>query len=181
MTGGRRRMSLVAMALGLAGLHLEASQGTTGEYELKAAMLYKFTAYVDWPASAFEPGDSKFRIGYVGKDVFEGALERTVKERKAKERAVEIVRFASAEDAKPCAVLFVSQAESANLEKIAGALKGTSTLIITETEGAARRGGIINFYLQGKEVRFEVNPEAALRERLRIGAQLLRLARIVKD
>lgn len=158
-----------------------ASQATgPSEYEVKAAFLYNFALYVEWPAAALD-GRPAFTVGMVGKDVFGGVLEKTMKDRTAQGKKVEVARFAAAEDIKACHILFVPYGEREQLDKITAALKGTSTLIVTEFDEALKKGSIINFFLEDKRVRIEVNPDAAGRENLRVGAKVLRLARIVKD
>lgn len=147
---------------------------------MKAAFLYNFALYLEWPASAFE-GRSTFTIGRVGQDVFDGALEKTMKGRTAQGKPVEVLRFATAEDVKPCHILFVPYGERDQLARIANAVKGGSTYIVSDFEGALRKGATLNFYLEDKRVRIEVNPDAAGRENLKVGAKVLRLSRIVKD
>ena len=162
-------------------LCLLASQAQgPGEYDVKAAFLYNFAHYVEWPPAALEGRDALV-IGCLGPDVFAGALEKTMKDRTAQGRPVRVRRFAAQEQVAPCHILFVPVGERERIEKAAAALKGSGTLIVSESEGALRRGAAINFYLEGQRVRFEVNPEAAGRENLRLGAKILRLARIVKD
>ena len=178
--GGRR----VGWAILVLALHLPlaARQGAgPGEYDVKAAFLYNFALYAEWPAAAFEGKRAIFGVGSVGRDVFAGALEKTIAGRMAQGRSMEVARFAAPDDVKACHILFVPLAEKDQLEKIATGLKGAGTLIVTEFEGGARRGAAINFYLEDSRVRIEVNPDAAAREGLKIGAKVLRLARIVKD
>ncbi|HEX7901435.1 MAG TPA: YfiR family protein [Planctomycetota bacterium] len=158
-----------------------AAQGSgPGEYEVKAAFLYNFALYLEWPASAFE-GRSTFTIGRVGPDVFDGALEKTMKGRTAQGKPVEVLRFATAEDVKPCHILFVPVGERDQLARIAKAVQGGSTYVVSEFEGALRKGALLNFYLEDKRVRIEVNPDASARENLKISAKVLRVARIVKE
>ncbi len=151
-----------------------------GEYEVKAAFLYNFALYVEWPAPALQERPA-FTIGAVGKDVFGGALEKIVKDRTAQGKPVTVVRFATADDVKPCHILFVPHGERDQLELIAKALKGSSTLLVGESEGVLAKGAVVNFFLEDKRVRIEVNPDAAGRENLRVGAKVLRLAKVVKD
>ena len=155
-----------------------AQEAGPGEYEVKAAFLYNFALYVEWPAQA---GGGPIKIGLVGKDVFAGALEKTMKGRTAQGKPLEVVRFATADDVKPCHLLFVPYGERDRLEAISRTLKGSATLIVSELEGALLKGSILNLYLEDKRVRIEVNPDAAARENLKIGAKVLRVSRIVKD
>ncbi|HEX7901433.1 MAG TPA: YfiR family protein [Planctomycetota bacterium] len=164
----------------LSALPGAAQETGPGEYEVKAAFLYNFALYVEWPASA-AAGRGAIKIGQVGKDVFDGALEKTMRDRTAQGKPLEVVRYATADDVKPCHLLFVPYGERDRLEALARALKGSATLIVSEFEGAPHKGGVLNFYLEDKRVRIEVNPDAAARENLKIGAKVLRVSRIVKD
>ena len=175
---GRGIVTAFVCLLGVApGL---AQETGPGEYEVKAAFLYNFALYVEWPADA-AAGGGAIKVGVLGRDVFAGALEKTFKDRTAQGKPLEVVRFAAVDDVKPCHLLFVPYGERDRLEAVARALKGSATLIVSEFEGAPLKGGVLNFYLEGKRVRIEVNPDAAARENLKIGAKVLRLSRIVRD
>jgi hypothetical protein len=175
---GRGALSAL-LALGFCASAPAQGQGPS-EYDVKAAFLYNFALYVEWPPAALA-GREDFSVGVLGKDVFDGALERTMKDRTAQGKPVRVLRFDAAEGVKPCHILFVPGPEGDRVEKLAAALKGSGTMIVTESSGALRRGAIINFFLEDKRVRIEVNPDAAARENLRVGAKVLRLAKVVKD
>jgi hypothetical protein len=78
-------------------------------------------------------------------------------------------------------VLFVTRAAGKSPEELSVALRGTATLLVGEDEGFAERGGSLNFYKLEGSVKFEANPDAAARARLKLGSQLVKLARVVKD
>jgi hypothetical protein len=180
-----------ARAVVLLGLAWLASSPASGqppddellrqEYNVKAAFLYSFGRYVEWPAGALGPAGAPFTIGVLGGDPFHGALDEIARTRKLQGRPLAVRYFASWADYRPCQVLFI--AGNVPLEQQEAAvrkLRGAAVLLVGETEGFAARGGGVNFYREQQNVRFEINVEALRGQRLQINAKLLSLARPVK-
>lgn len=144
------------------------------EYIVKGGFLYNFGVYVDWP-EAPDP----FIIGVLGEDPFGEVLDEIARRKKLKGAPIQIRRFKDVSEYSPVHLLFVAEPEMlpAAMEKIGD----NPVLIVADTEGAARRGATINFYIEQDKVRFEVNREAATRKGLKISSQLLRFARIVDE
>jgi len=82
-------------------------------------------------------------------------------------------------DLKNCHLVFISKSERSRLADIFSSLESASVLTVSETENFARRGGIINFYLDGNKVRFEINADAAQRKGIKISSQLLKLGKVL--
>jgi hypothetical protein len=82
---------------------------------------------------------------------------------------------------KPCQLVFVNSAEDKLLSEILNSLKGTSALVVGESEGFAERGGEIQFFLEDNKLRFAINVDAIHRARLTVSSKLLALAKIVHD
>lgn len=177
---GRLPLSAIPFLLSLV-LAAAGQDKPPTEYEVKAAFLYNFAVNVEWPAKAFENDKAPFRVAVVGKDPFNGVLDSTFKNKTAQGRPLEVLRFASVADIKPCTILFLPAAGKDDLAKVQEALKGANTLLVCESEGAAARGSPLNFYMDANRVRFEANIAAADRAGVKIGAKLLRIARVVKD
>ena len=154
-------------------------QEAAPEYELKAAFLYNFATYADWPADAFPDPRAPFRVGVCGKDPFGPLLEEAFLGKTVGGRPIVVKRSPEVADLGSCQLVFVPASERTSRALLA--LEGTRALTVGEREGFAQEGGCVNFYLEGKRVRFEINPEAAKRAGLKISSKLLRLARIVKD
>ena len=152
----------------------------TPEYLIKAAYLYNFALFVEWPADAFKAANAPLVIGVVGADPFDVALDRTIQNKRINRRPLVVRRLQWGQDLKRCHILFVSSSESAKASDLATRLGGLPILIVGETPGFARRGGTINFTIDDNKVGFEVNVNAAKRSRLNISAKLLNLARIVR-
>ncbi len=151
------------------------------EHDLKAAFVYNFLIFAEWPEGRFADKDSPMIVGIVGKDPFNGALEKAFNGRTAHGRNVEIRRFESVKDLKDCHLLFVPDSERKNLADVLADLKAKATLVVTESPGLAARGAALNLVVEEKKVKIEANPDAAGRASVKLSAKLLKLARIVKD
>jgi hypothetical protein len=157
-------------------------QDSAGEYEVKAAMLYNLTRFVEWPASAYPDEQTPTAICILGQDPFGDFLTSMVSKQMGKGgRAVEIRRMQNEKGAHGCHVLYISTSERKSVAGIFSALKGSSILTVGEMAQFATRGGMIQFSLEEKQVRFEINLDAASRAELKISSRLLMLARIVKE
>jgi hypothetical protein len=168
--------------LALGCLALPAQAGPPTEYEVKAAFLFHFAKFVEWPPEAFADRTASLVVGVLGEDPFEGVLERAVAGRRVRERAIEVRYFdglAGVGDS-PVHILFVaSQSEAAQVAELSHRFAGRNILLVGESEGFAERGGAVNFTREGKKVRFEINPQAAEAAGLRLSSRLLSLATIV--
>lgn len=183
----RARHPVVRLLIGAACVCLTAGRGSPAagsqpapEYLIKAAYLYNFAMFVEWPNAAFARADSPIVIGVLGSDPFGQALDQTVRDKTVNNRHIRIDRVQSTQDLSRCHILFVSPSETARLNDVAYRLDGTSVLIVGDTAGLAKRGAIITFVVEDNKVRLEVNVEAAKRARLSISSKLLNLARIVR-
>lgn len=164
--------SLVLCA-GAYGLSEQAS-----EYQVKAAYLYNFAKFVEWPAGSSDAG-RQFQIAVLGHDPFGPVLDETVEGKTVRGRAVVVRRVSSAAEARACDELFLAAAEARRLPEVLQALQGRSILIVGESRDFVLEGGMIGLVNENSKVRFEVNTSAAERARLRVSSQLLSLARRV--
>ncbi|MFA7005495.1 MAG: YfiR family protein [Verrucomicrobiia bacterium] len=160
-------------------LETRAATPAAKEYEVKAAFLLNFAQYVEWPPAAFPTPDAPIIIGILGDDPFGKALDQTVRGETIKNRPIAVHRSRQIESLKHCHLLFISKSERGRLANIFARLAGRYCLTVGETDRFARSGGIINFRLQGANVRFEINLDAARRNGLTISSKLLRLAIII--
>lgn len=151
---------------------------TAGEYDVKAAFLYNFTKFVEWPSDAF--ADDSFRICVLGEDPFGKSL-KDLTGQEAAGRKLQVLVFKE-DIARPedCHVLFVSRSERGRLPSILAAVRSSPVLTVSDTSGFLDNGGIINFILEGSKVRFEINQEAADRAKIKISSKLMQLAKRVK-
>ena len=155
------------------------AKNAPNEYEVKAACLYNFLKYVEWPAQAFAAADNPWTIGVLGEDPFGKWLEKAVGDKIVNGKKIVIRRAAQLEDVTPCQLLFLSQSEKGRVKKVLAKLQGTSILTVSECDTFAEQGGIINFLMSGEKIRFEINLNAAQRAGLKMSPKLLNVARIV--
>ena len=178
-----RLLITVAMVI-LASLAFEAhaqDSSVSSEYLIKAGFIYNFANLVQWPSNAFTQPDSPIVIGILGEDPFGTVLDRVLAGKKVNGRIFLVKRLKSVPDLKECHIVFVSSSEMAHLAEAIHLVKGMPILTIGEIPGFAKRGGIINLFLEDNKVHFEVNVEAAKEADLNISSRLLALARIVQE
>jgi hypothetical protein len=175
---------LVAVAIFLAlawSMDLLAQPMGSTEYEIKAAFLYNFAKFVEWPRSAFSDPKQPLGVCVFGRDPFGHTLEEALLGKSIGNRQVYLGRARQVPDLAGCQMVFISAAESSHLVEIISGLRGHSVLLVGESEGFASSGGAIQFVLDQNRVRFAINPDAANRAGLKISSKLLALATIVRD
>ncbi len=152
------------------------------EYNVKAAFLYSFGRYIEWPKDAFDHHSGAFVLGVCGEDPFGEILDRIVQSKTIQERRIVILRMATIEELQPCHILFVSRTiPRAQQIAIFNKMRNKPTLLVGETPGSAERGCGINFFLEGNTVRFEINVEAIRQKMLILDAKLLSLGKKVPE
>jgi hypothetical protein len=151
------------------------AQAQADEYQVKAAFIFNFAKFVDWPVDAFSDGGTLV-VGVVGDDPFGGALDR-LNGSAANGRRLRIKRLRFGDNLRACHILFISKSEGKNLGKILDSLKGASVLTIGEMPQFNQSGGMIRFVIQSNKVRFEINSAASAQVRLRISSKLLALSK----
>lgn len=149
------------------------------EHELKAAFLFNFTKFVEWPPEAFDASVSRFRICIVGDEPLADFLEDLVSGEGVRGRSLEVARYGRARDARSCQILFVGAGEdSEELERVPGVVEGR-VLTVGESEDFLRSGGLIRFRLLGGRIRLQVSDPARAASRLRLSSKLLQLCDLV--
>jgi hypothetical protein len=178
--GLRIFLSFAIVSLLASPTPLRAQSALQREYEIKAAYLYNFITYIDWPADALPPVGSTLTIGVVGENPFGSALN-PLNGKKVKGRTLAVKQISSVKDLEQCQMVFICPSEKARLAEILSQLKDSRVLTVSEMDGFAEQGGIINFISERNRVRFEINPEAARRLGMTISSELLKLAKLVKS
>jgi hypothetical protein len=157
-----------------------ASAQPASEYELKAAFLYNFTKFAEWPATAFEDGDAPFRLCVVGDDPFGPLLDDLVVGERAGGRRIEVVRHRRAREAAHCQlVYFAADQDPAAVGELAAAAGGT-VFTVGESEDFLAAGGLLRFQVRRNRIRLVINEEARSQSRLKISSKLLQLADLVR-
>ncbi len=148
------------------------------EYKVKAAFLYNFAKFVDWPAGAFADAKSPFNLCVLGEDPFGSALDQTVAGDSIGGRPIAVQRGAHLSELKGCHILFVSRSEEGRQRDIFAALHNGPVLTVGDSGSFLDAGGMIDFVIEGGKLRFEINRGAVDRSPLKISSKLLRLARL---
>ena len=115
------------------------------EYQIKAAFLFNFAQFVDWPASAFTGDAAPFYVGILGDDPFGAALDETVQGEVIGNHKIIVVRSQKIDDLKSCQMIFVSKSEKQHITEILSDLDSRPILKVSEINGFAEHGGGINF------------------------------------
>lgn len=147
------------------------------EYDVKAAFLYNFVKFVEWPASAFRDERSPITLCVYGTDPFGHSLDDVVRGETVGGRGLVVERPSHPGAAEGCHVLFLGAAERERAAEVLAAVGSRPVLTVGDFDGFLRAGGVINFVLDDGRVRFLINPDAAARGRLTISSKLLRLAK----
>ena len=180
VTGVLRTCALsILVAAGIAGPCAAQSDAQTAEYRVKAAFLYKFGGYVEWPQGVFAKPDSPIAIGVIGADALAEELARIVAGRTINGRPVTVRKLRPGEAVARLHVLFVGRSDSSRLADILAAAKGQPLLTVTETDEALKLGSMINFVVVEDKVRFDIAPPPSESSNLKISARLLGVARKV--
>ncbi|MBI5196614.1 MAG: YfiR family protein [Nitrospirae bacterium] len=175
----KNRISFLIL-LSLSTLLLAATQAYTehakpAEYEVKAAFIYNFAKFIEWPADT----GANINLCVLGEDPFGAALD-SINGKPVRDKNVAVKRIKSHQQLKTCQIVFISASEKEHLAQILDAVENLSVLTIGDTNGFIQQGVIINFYIEDEKVRFEINPKAAESADLKISSKLLKLGRIVK-
>jgi hypothetical protein len=181
----RRAFALaLALALGALPVRVTAQAAAAGddllEHEVKAAFVFKFGEFVDWPAEVFNVPNAPFTIAVLGATPIAEVLEQLGKQRRINGRPVVVRRLQRGEAIVPAQILFIGASESERLRAAAEPLKAASTLTVTETTRPSQPSGVINFVVRDNRVRFEIDAEAAEQSNLKISSKVLSLALVVK-
>jgi len=177
LIGSRWKSFLIRIAVCFVAIAAQAQSAT--EYQVKAAFLFNFAKFVEWPADAFPGADAPLQICVLGQDPFGHEFEEMIADKTVNAHRIEIIHPSGVPQAKACQVIFVASSERQQAREILRGLRGASVLSVGDTSGFAKMGGIINFVLDDGRVRFEVNVKAAERAHLKISARLLTIAKLI--
>jgi len=174
-------LAFVAMCYGAeTGQRVPADEPRPTDYKAKAAYLYNFARFVEWPEDAFDGPQAPFIIGILGEDPFGQAFD-SVRGKTVKGRTLIIKKIDDVRESTSCQILFIGALERGKRQTILKALQHGSVLTAGDTEGFAKAGGVVNFVVTDKSVGFEVNVDAAQRKRLKFSSRILNIAVIVHD
>jgi hypothetical protein len=145
-------------------------------YAIHANIIYRFTKYINWPDDK-KTGD--FVIGVIGDTPLYDELKIFISNKTASGQPFVIRKYSTTAYSYNCHILFVSNDESGSIKRIAANTAGTSTLLVTESEGLSRKGSCINFVIVDDRLKLEINKSNIERRSLDIASELLNLGIIV--
>lgn len=181
-TRPRRWLGLLASALLLAGpvAAQPEEEHAPGETEIKAAFVYKFTGYAEWPRPALGEADSPLVIGVAGADDIAAELRRIVSGRTVRDRPVNVRTVNSASDVAGVHVLFIGSDAGPRMARFIEAARNRPILVISDAPDGLERGAMINFVMVKRRVQFEIAVEPAEKAGLALSSRLLAVAFRVK-
>ena len=182
MAVSRAHLRLAALVLILASLAASAAgdgQKQRLEYQVKAAMLYNFAAFVEWPRGTLDKPGQPLVVGSLGNDAFVDVLADMIRGESVQGHPVEVRRFEKLGDLSLCHLLFITDEMQPSLPQVLAVVERVGgVLTVGNGDQFTAEGGVIGFIREGNKVRFEVNVAAAERGGFKISSKLLRLARI---
>jgi hypothetical protein len=167
---------LCLAALSLMSLSKSKAQHET-DYKVHANIIYRFTKYIDWPVNK-KSGD--FIIGVVGESPLFDELKALSANKTVGSQKIVVVKMSPSASSYNCHILFIGEEESNSLKKIAALTAGAAILIVSESEGLARKGSCINFITVDERLKLEINKANVEQRDLRIASELLELGIIIK-
>jgi hypothetical protein len=154
---------------------------TLSEQQVKAAFLYYFIKFIDWPQEVFPEKNSPILVGVIGDDSLGRELDQSLRKKTINGRELVLRQIGWPGEVKGYHILLLCASEAKVIPAVLASVKGSPVLTVGEIDRFGEQGGIINFYIEDKKVRFEINIDAAEKARLKISSQLLSLAKIVRD
>ncbi len=167
--------ALAAGAL-LASVSIARAADSSKEYQIKAAFLYNFAKFVEWPTNTFASSDAPIVIGIIGKNPFGNDLEKAVRDRFVNGHPVQIKFIDEHFTNVTSHVLFFAPGEGKPASGFLSKVASLPILTVGDGDQFLEQGGMINFLFEADKVRFQINSEAARRAGLKISANLQKLA-----
>ena len=158
----------------------QAQQAIASEVRVKAAYLYNFGKFVEWPENNVPEQDQSFEICVLGADPFGPILDAALARGSIDGKNVTAKRISKPQDVDSCRILFISTSEEGHLKEVLTALDKASVLTVSDIPRFSQRGGMIGFILDGNRVRFDVNLASAQSARLTLSSELLKVATNVR-
>jgi hypothetical protein len=173
----RHTALVLVFALVSAGIVVRAQPAPAAtEYQVKAAYLYNFGRFIEWPARPTSPSSDDFLVCVLGQDPFGDTLDHAIAGANIGTRHVLARRIAKPDETGGCQILFISASEERQLAPIVNAVSKSAVLTVSDIPNFTRRGGMIQFVTEGNRVRFEINLTPADAAGLAVSSDLLKVA-----
>jgi len=175
VTTGAQILLLVGLFVALLGGVPSVQANNESEYRLKAAFLYNFAKFVEWPPEAFANEEAPLLICIAGANPFGDALD-TLSGKTVASHPVEVRHIPTATGLEPCHVVFIGRAEQGRFQALLAKLNHLPILTVSDIDDFARAGGMIGLVEAEQRIRFAVNLTVARQADLKLSSQLLKLA-----
>jgi hypothetical protein len=156
-----------------------AQTNPSSEYEVKAAFLFHFAQFVEWPEETFRDASSPLTYCTVGADPFRGSLDAGISGKTIGTRPLQVTHLQQPQNFRGCQILFIGAGDKKLAATVLTRLKGTPILTVGESQDFAQDGGMIGFLLEENKIRFEINLDAVEHAKLKLSSRLLALAKRV--
>jgi hypothetical protein len=173
-----KRAAIMAMLCALGASSMARAQAATQD-QIKAAYMFNFAKFVEWPAEAMSTPASPMNFCALGRSAAADELDSVIDGKSINGHPVRIRHLGRPEDIKGCHLVFLAAGNARQTQQLLQAARGLPVLVVGDAPGFARSGGMIGFIAENGRVLFEVNPGSAEESRLKISSKLLALARIV--
>ena len=180
----KRMIVGVLLSMGIAvagpGANSAVEDAAISQYALQAAYLFKFGAFVEWPASAFSAPDSPLVLCIQGADPLGDGLEKSLEGKTIGARPLTVRRVKAPTREVGCHIFYIAAGDAKQAHDALGVLRGSPVLTVTDTAAAGDQGEVIHFVISDNRVRFNIDDDAAAAGGLAISSRLLSLAVSVK-
>lgn len=171
--------ALLLTAFNPPGVRLVDGAQSPTEFQVKAAYLFNFLKFVEWPDDPGADPHGKWIIGFVGDTPISDELERLVEGKSVLGRDLQVRKFQPGDNLSACNILFIGESQKKRLPAILAALRGSSVLTVADMENFISAGGMVAFVVEDSRVKVAIDVAATGRARLRVSSKLLALAHIV--
>jgi hypothetical protein len=165
----------IAMLLPIQNRAVIAIQGIEeDEITLKALFIYNFTKHIEWPES--KSSASKFSIVIYGHSAITEKLSTLLKNRKIRDKAVEIIESTNKEILEKASIVFIPQSKIGKVIELENSLEARGILYVSEEIKMPVKGSCINLTSKNEKMKFELNESSLKKEGLKVSNQLLELS-----
>jgi len=154
---------------------------SVSEDQVKAAYLFNFAKFIEWPPEAFSAANAPMNFCTLGHSPVVDEIDASVRGKNIGDHTIAVKHLHSVEEMKDCQLIFVASVANKQQQKLIQAAKGTPVLLVAEIPGFSRAGGTINFIMEDGRLLFEINLQAAASAHLKISSKLLTMARITSQ
>lgn len=176
-----RWVFIMSVLVAFAGNTVVRAQDAELEYKLKAAFLFNFLKFTEFPTNQYAAPDSALVIGCLPEDPAAPILASVMEGKLLESRPIRLVTFKEGDDIRRCHLLFISRTLKVKGEEAIERLKNSPVVTVGEVDQFAHRGGMINFVRHERTFRFEINLKVAERAGLRISSKLGSMATIINN